>query len=496
MRVFIAGLATESNTFAPFPTGLAGYAENGLRRDASIHGEGPLAGPLVVFRRRAEAAGDEVIESLSAFAQPSGRTLRRVYEGLRDEILGDLRAAGPVDIVLLGLHGAMVADGYDDCEGDLIGRARAIAPKAVIGVELDLHCHLTEAMVREADLVIPVKEYPHVDFDERAAELFDLCRRKALGEIAPVAALVDTRLIGFYPTFDAPMSGIVAELRRAEDQPGVLSASIAHGFPWADVADVGTRVLVYSGGDGALAAREAMAIARRLYAARQALALDIPDIPTALARAKSLEGRTVLGDFADNAGGGAPGDSTFFLRAMLDGGWRDAAIGCFWDPIAADTCAEAGVGARFPLRLGGKSGPASGLPLDLEVEVMNVVEAHSQGVFGRRQPMGRSVWVRTHGIDVAICSKRSQVFEPDAFTGLGIGLDDKRLVVVKSSNHFQAGFRPIADHILRVRSPGAMSIDFAQLPYTKRDGDYFPRVDDPWAVRGVPEPRVFGRAAI
>lgn len=493
MRVFIASLATETNTFAPFPTSMADFEEYGVRRDMSQVGEGPLSGPLRVFRQAAKTDNDEIIESLSAFAQPSGKTVRAVYEKLRDAILADLAAAGPVDIVLLMLHGAMVAEGYDDCEGDIIDRVRAIAPDAVVGVELDLHCHLSDKMVGGADIVIACKEYPHIDFGDRARELYALCRRAALGEIRPVAALVDTGMIGFYPTFDPPMSKVVAELWAMEAKPGILAASIAHGFPWGDVTDIGTRVLVYADDDADAAAVEALQCARGLYALRHALAPDYPGIADSLNRARGLKGRVVLGDFADNPGGGAPGDSTFFLRAILERGLSDVVIGCFWDPAVANVAAGAGVGAKIQVRLGGKSGPASGDPLDLAVEVKATCERHSQGAFGSRQPLGRSAWLRCGGVDIVVCSIRTQVFEPDAFTGLGIALDDKRLIVVKSSTHYQAGFRSHADHLWNVRSPGALSLDFATFSYTKRDGDYFPKIDDPWAARGEPRPSIFSQ---
>jgi microcystin degradation protein MlrC len=182
----------------------------------------------------------------------------------------------------------MVADGYDDCEGDLLARVRALLPQAVMGVELDLHCHLTASMLRAADLLITVKEYPHIDARERAVELFDLCRRTALGEIRPVAAMVDTHMVGAYPTFAEPMKSIVAELRGLETQPGLLSASIAHGFPWADVADVGTRVLVYADASADQATVAALAVARRLYSARHMLRPQFPDIATALAQAATM----------------------------------------------------------------------------------------------------------------------------------------------------------------------------------------------------------------
>jgi microcystin degradation protein MlrC len=496
MRIFIASLSTETNTLSPIPTGLRAFQEYGLIRDASMRQDIPASVPLGEIRRLAESCGDEVIEGLSASAQPAGKTVRAVYERLRDTILADLRVAqsiAPLQMILLALHGAMVADGYDDCEGDLIAHARAIAPCAVIGVELDLHCHLTDVMVREADVVIAFKEYPHIDMAERANELFHICRRTALGEVNPVAALVDTHMIGAYPTFDLPMSGIVAALRAAEARPSILTATIAHGFAWADVAEVGTKVLVYADADVQSAMREAATLAKRIYDSREELLPRYPDIATSLDRAIALPGLVVLGDFADNPGGGAAGDSTYFLRALVARGAQDTVIGCMWDPMVVELCTEAGVGATLDIRLGGKCGSTSGEPIDLRVQVMGLREHHDQACFGYRQTLGSAVWIRSQTIDIAVCSARSQVFDPDAFSGLGIALQGKRLIVVKSSAHYQARFSEIADHLWHVRSPGAMSLDFAAIPYSKRDAQYFPRVQDPWALRGQPEPRTFVR---
>ena len=491
MRVFIGGLATETNTFAPFPTALSAFEEYGIRRDVSQRGNSPLGGPLKVFRSLAEADGCDVVETITCFAQPGGRAVQSVYEQLRDMILEDLRLAAPVDVILLMLHGAMVAQGYDDCEGDIIRSLREIAPDAVIGIELDPHCHLTRKMVSEADFIVIGKEYPHIDFDERAADLYTLCRRKALGEIKPSVVLLDTKLVGFYPTFDPPMREIVDDLTTAETGP-ILSISLAHGFPWADVEELGTRVLVYFEGDQAAAVTAAEKVAGRLYEHREALLPNYPGIGESLDRFRQSNGQVVLGDFADNPGGGAPGDSTFFLREMLKRGVSGAIIGAFWDPIVAQVCADAGLGAVLPIRLGGKCGPSSGDPIDLEVEVKGIVEDHTAGVFGQRQPMGRSVWLHSRGIDIVVCSIRTQVYERDAFTGLGIELAGRRLIVVKSSNHYQAGFRDIADHLWHVTSPGALRLDFAQMPYTKRDPNYFPRVVDPWK-EGLPRPEILRR---
>ncbi|WP_454805398.1 M81 family metallopeptidase [Paraburkholderia fungorum] len=488
MRVFVASLVTETNTFSPFPTSY---------EDFIVHERGSASDSMLgvvpkVFRNRAEADGHTVIESITAYAEPSGRTVKTAYERLRDTIVGDLKSAGPVDMLLLMLHGAMVAQGYDDCEGDILTRLREIADNAVIGVVIDPHCHLTETMVEKSDLMIIAKEYPHLDFADRAHEVYDICQKVSKGEVTLTGALKDTRIVGFYPTFDSPMRDIVNELTEVEKSPSILSASIGHGFPWADVEDVGTRVLVYANDDAREAARVAANIAERLYEARAALRPNYPSIAESLDRAIAMSGQIVLGDFADNPGCGASGDSTFFLKAMLECNVTDAVIGAFWDPLVAKVCASAGVGATLNIRLGGKCGPASSDPVDLKVEVMGVVDNHSGGAWGGRIPMGLSVWLRAGGIDIAVCSIRTQLFERDSLTGLGINLDRKRIIVVKSSNHYQTGFRPGSDALWHVNSPGALPSDFSTLPYTKRDMNYYPRSPDPWAEYGMPPAILFG----
>ena len=140
---------------------------------------------MTAWREAGERDGHTVTESIVAIAQPAGPTVRAVYESLRDELLADLQRAMPVDVILLYLHGAMVADGYPDCEGDVLQRARTIAgEKAVIGAELDLHSHLTPTMLANANAIIAYKEYPHTDIVDRARDLYRICldaaQRKAL----------------------------------------------------------------------------------------------------------------------------------------------------------------------------------------------------------------------------------------------------------------------------------------------------------------------------
>ncbi len=483
MRIFAAGLNTETNTFVPQPTGMRGFESGGLYRgDASRAGSG--AGGLVARTWRDLAARDraDFIEGLFATAHPSGETLKAVYEQLRDEIMADLEARGPFDVVLLFLHGAMVAQGYEDCEADLVGRVRQrVGPSVKIGVELDPHCHLSEALVAAADCVIIMKEYPHVDYAERAAELYALCIRAAKGETHPVSALFDCRMVGFYPTVTEPMRCLVAGLRKAEADPGVLSVSFAHGFPWGDVWDTGSKLLVVSDGDLPLAQATAERLGRTIYARRAELAPRYPDMAAALDLAGELPGVVVLGDTADNPGGGAPGDNPAFLRLMLERGVGAAALGCLWDPMAVLACLEAGVGAELALRIGGKTGATSGEPLDVWARVRALREDHDQaGLGGARSSLGRSAWITCDDVEVVLCSDRSQTFSPEAFTGLGIDLREMSIVVVKSSNHYRDHFRALTDNLINVATPGAIQMNFAEIDYRRRRPEpYFPKVLDP-----------------
>src|ERR1700681_417064 len=247
MRLFTATLATETNTFSPLPTSLESYRESVFFGAGEHPADAPrmCTAPLFVGRARAEKEGFELIEGSCFAASPAGTTNRADYEFMRDEILGQLKAALPVDGVLLGLHGAMVAHGYDDVEGDIIERVRAlVGPKTVIGVELDPHCHLTLKRVRLADVIILYKEFPHTDVVDRAEDLLDIVLKTLRGQVKPVMSMYDCRQIGSYPTTLPLMRAFVDKIKAMEGNDGVLSISIGHCFPYADVAELGGRILV------------------------------------------------------------------------------------------------------------------------------------------------------------------------------------------------------------------------------------------------------------
>ncbi|EIM74078.1 MlrC domain-containing protein [Nitratireductor aquibiodomus RA22] len=267
----------------------------------------------------AEAQNWEVIEGLCTYAQPAGPTVRAVYETMRDDILSDLRAAMPVDVVLMSMHGAMIAQGYDDCEGDMMARVREIVgPDAIIGLELDPHCHLTTQMLDNATAIVCYKEYPHVDVVERAEDLFALCAEAAAGRVNPVMRDYDCRMMAMYHTPFDPIRSYVDRMSAMEGKDGILSVSLVHGFPWGDSPRCGTRTLVIADGNASLAERRARELGQELWAMRNDLR-RFPNMEDGLDLAVKLDANpVVLADFADNAGGGAPSDSTFVLRAALE----------------------------------------------------------------------------------------------------------------------------------------------------------------------------------
>ncbi len=482
-KVFIAGLATETNTFSPIPTGLASFEETFLSREATRETPNLFSAPLHVWRRRAEERGWQVVESLAAFAQPAGPTIGSVYEAFRAEILADLRKAMPVDIVLLSMHGAMIAQGCDDCEGDLMAHVRElVGTETVLGLEIDPHNHLTPLMLEAADLIVCYKEYPHTDSPDRAEELFTLAADTADGKIRPVMRDYDCRMMGSYQTPKEPMRGFVDAMMAREGHGGILSLSLAHGFPWGDHPLVGTRMLAIADGDADLAAATAREFGEKLWSIREGLRSDFPSIDAALDRASASNGNpVVLADYADNAGGGAPSDATFVLQEVLRRGLKDIVLGLFWDPGVVRMCQEAGEGAVMPIRLGGKVGPMSGDPVDITVTVRKAARNLSQHMGETLMPMGNMVWLEADGVHLVVNDLRTQTFHPEAFTQLGIDLEAMRIVVVKSSQHFYAGFAPIAAEVIHMATPGAIAPDFAAIPFTRRKGDYWPKVEDPFA---------------
>jgi len=452
LRIFTAALATETNTFSPICIDRRAF-EDSLYAPPGKHPATPTlcTAPITVGRKVCAEKGWTLIEGTATWADPAGLVNRQTFESLRDEILDQLRAAMPVDAVVLGLHGAMVADGYLDPEGDLLTRIREIiGPDILLCAELDPHSHLTAKRVAAANFFVVFKEFPHTDFVDRAEDLWRIAVDTLEGRVKPVMSVFDCRMIDIFPTSREPMRSFVDRLMAIEEvDPEVLSLSVIHGFMAGDVPEMGTKTIAVTNGNpdkGAMLARD---LGMELFAKRGTFMMPQIDEKTALDQALAYpEGPVVIADMWDNPGGGTAGDATVILEEMLARGITNAAVGMIWDPIAVQICMAAGEGAEIPLRFGAKSAPGTGHPIDGLVKVVKVVPSAEMRFGDSIAPFGDAAHIRLQGIDIILSSVRVQSYDPSLFTALGIDPTAKHLLVIKSTNHFYAAFSQIASDIL------------------------------------------------
>lgn len=483
MRIFTAALATETNTFSPICIDRRAF-EDSLYAPPGEHPATPTlcTAPITVGRKVCTDKGWTLIEGTAAWADPAGLINRQAFESLRDEILDQLRAAMPVDAVVLGLHGAMVADGYLDPEGDLLTRIREIiGPDVLLCAELDPHSHLTARRVAAADFFVVFKEFPHTDFVDRAEDLWRIAVDTLEGRVKPVMSVFDCRMIDVFPTSREPMRSFVDRLMAIEKvDPEVLSLSVIHGFMAGDVPEMGTKTIVVTDGHpekGAMLARE---LGLDLFAKRGTFMMPQIDEKAALDQALAHpEGPVVIADMWDNPGGGTAGDATVILEEMLARGVTNAAVGMIWDPIAVQICMAAGKGAEIPLRFGAKSAPGTGHPIDGLVKVVKVVPNAEMRFGDSIAPFGDAAHINLNGIDIILSSVRVQSYDPSLFTALGIDPTAKHLLVIKSTNHFYAAFSQIASEILYCAAGTPYPNNPANTAYRHVRRDIWPMMANP-----------------
>lgn len=483
MRIFTAAFATETNTFSPICIDRRAF-EASLYAPPGMHPETPTlcSAPITVGRRVAAQKGWDLIEGTAAWADPAGLVNRRTYEDLRDEILGQLRAAMPVDAVVLGLHGAMVADGYEDTEGDLLSRVREIVgPDILVCAELDPHSHLTEKRVAAADFFVYFKEFPHTDFVDRAEDLWRIAVDTLEGRVKPAMSVFDCRMIDVFPTSREPMRSFVDKIMAMEKSDAdILSISVIHGFMAGDVPEMGTKLLVVTNSKPDKGSAIARALGLELFSKRGTFIMPQIDEKQAVSQAMAAtSGPVVIADLWDNPGGGTAGDATVILQELLDRGATDTAIGTIWDPMAVQICMAAGEGAEIPLRFGAKSAPGTGNPIDGLVKIISLV-ASAEMRFGESfAPFGDAAHIQLDGIDIILNSTRAQSFDPSLFSVMGIDPTLKKILVIKSTNHFYASFSRIASEILYCSAGTPYPNNPARTPYRRARKDIWPMVADP-----------------
>ncbi|MCZ6729736.1 MAG: M81 family metallopeptidase [SAR324 cluster bacterium] len=470
MRLILASMKHETNTFSPVPTGLERFAERVLCFDAEVPEtfRGTRTG-LGAFLDLAREAGAEIVTPVAAEASPSAPVAAQAYARITDAICEAV--AGGADGIMLDLHGAMVAESTPDGEGSLLERVRALAPQTPICVNLDLHSNLSEAMVRNCDAMIGYKTYPHVDSYETALQIGRVLLRTLQGEVRPVMAwgnrplLAQTLRMGHE---DEPMKSLLALAVDAEQEPGLLAATVFGGFPLADIHDAGLSAVVVADGN----ADQAEAVKERLLNAcweqREEFIYRGEPLHEAIARAKKLkEGPVILLDHADNTASGGTQDVMTVIAEVLSQELEDVAVHAVRDPQAVQEMIAAGVGAQVTIDLGGKMDMPSIKRRGESLRVTGRVRSITDGDYvvtgpkntGMTEHMGASAVLDTGKVQIVVVSYSNEPFDLGAFTSVGIDPRRKKYLLLKSRIHYRAGFASIARHTITCDGIGVTSSD-------------------------------------
>jgi len=485
IRLAALGLSHETNTFAGSRTGLTAFEAAGILRGQAIRAEHEDARTTMAgFLAAGRMAGVEVVPLLHTAPTPSGLITDDALARLADELAADLKASGPFDGVLAALHGAAVAESTLDADGYLLRRFREVVGASTpIGAALDLHANVSPAMAEHADILATYRTNPHVDAYERAVEVAQLIARTARGDIHPTMAFEPVPAainILCQNTASPPMRAVIEDLEAELDDPLVLTASVAEGYPYADVAEMGMSVIVVTDADPGGAAIRARQLAAKVWARRRDFDRQVPGVADALRQAReATSGTLLLLDVGDNIGGGSPGDSVDILAAARELGVRSL-MTIVVDPAAAAACAAAGVAGNVRLSIGGKADPLTGPPV---VARGTVLALHS-GSYEDPGPTHAGIRYFDAGLTAAVAldtgqtvvlSSRPQMpISPVQVTSLGLDPSSFKVIVAKGVHSPLAGYGPLASGVIQVDTLGVTSADLHSLRYTRRRRPLYP----------------------
>ncbi len=476
MRIAIGQLWQETNTFNPRPTTRRDFEEFGV-----LHGDDMLdkmadtneLGAFIQSLRR-WPNDPEIVGLVRLPAWPSGVATRETFEWIRDEMVGSLQHAGKVDGVLLALHGAMVADGVPDVEGEILKAVRDVIGLDVplVGT-LDLHANVTQLMVDNADALVLFHTAPHIDVFETGQRGAEVLRRILLEGARPTMKMVKLSMVAPVECANTQDPDSVSfdhcnRLRELERLSGVLTVGLATVQPWLDIPELGTSVIVVTDDDESRSEELATKFASQVWESRDRYMPTLTEPADAVRAAFETPGLVVLSDPADATTSGAPGDSTHLLRELLKHDWRRQVLVPLVSPEIVDVAKSATVGETLNIEVGGKRDPFSE-PLLLEVQ--KVREFAGQFVISGHLAknlaidMGDCV-VLSHGqIQLLVTSRSGAHFAPEFFRTGGFDPFADGVVVAKSPCGFRAAYAPLATLIHVVRAPGCARPDFWNLPY-------------------------------
>jgi microcystin degradation protein MlrC len=481
MRLLIAMMKHETNTFSPVPTPLArfGNGPGPLYGEAAVRAFRGTGTGLGAYLDLAERERAEIVLPIAAGAPPSRPVEDHAYAHITDTIC-EAVARGGFDGIMLDLHGAMVTESLEDGEGQFLKRLRAIDPKTPIAVSLDMHANLYDEIIANATVVTGYRTYPHIDTYETARLAGEILLRTIRGEVTPVMAWGNVPMLPHVMrqgTDDHPNKELQQRCA-AMTAEGALAASLFTGFPHADIANAGLSAVVVTDGDLKLAEDLRDELLGRAWIEREAFVYQIEPLKESIARAKAMppgEGPIVLLDHYDNCASGGTMDTTAVLAEILRQGLENIAAFAIYDPEAVQQAIAAGIGAEVSLSIGGKiempAIPVESLPLT----VAGTVKTISNGRYRNRGPMGRGVQMDmgpavvldTGPVEIVLISRHVEPSDLNCLISLGIDPTQKRYVMLKSRIHWRAGLGKLAKAVVDCAGVGVCTSDYSQLQFNK-----------------------------
>ncbi|WDD90685.1 M81 family metallopeptidase (plasmid) [Burkholderia sp. FERM BP-3421] len=491
MKLLIARMNHETNTFSPVPTPLAAFGRDGPDwGDDAYRANHGMRTAMAAFLDMAAREGADVVTPVSAAANPSGPVAADAYAAICDAIVA---AAPGCDAVLLDLHGAMVAEHSVDGEGDLLARVRAALPDAPIAVALDLHANVTQKMIDHADVIVSFKTYPHVDMYETGEHAARVLFRQLSGHARPVLAWHQPPLMTSTlrsATAEGAMRRAVNAARAAEAD-GMLAVSVLPGFSLADIPAPCLSVVVVGDGDRAAADAHAERIARQIWQARDDFVYRSAPLAASVAQAAALargaKRPVLMLDHGDNCMSGGPCDTMDVIETALAQGLDGIVSGPICDPDAVARMIAAGVGATVTLAIGNRLPSHDGLQRQ-PFRATGIVRAITDGEYviqgptytGQRACMGRTAVLDTGSALFVVSERTQEPWDLSVFESVGIDPRRARFLLLKSRMYCRPVFEPISAALVECDSRGVTGSDYGLFRYVRLVRPVYPLDNLDW----------------
>lgn len=494
-RVAIGGLIHETHGFAPTKTSLADFRSTwyeGQDLVAAMRGtRSGIDGMLDGARRQPDPW--HILPTFYAAAMPAGLVEDAAFDALLSQLCGAMRAALPVDGVLLHLHGAMVTESCLDAETEIVTQIRRIVGAGVpIVVELDMHGNINPALAEQADALLAYNTNPHVDLYDRGVQAARILGASLRREIRPVTHVRNFPVMlapQLTDTDDLPLRALHQRARTMEEDSRVVCISLMGGFAYADTPWTSAGALVVTDGEPELASALAAELEEILMRHQDVLSFQSLEPHQAVRRAlEHPGGPVILVDSADNIGGGTPGDGTDALRAMLEARVEEGTV-MIADPEAVTACQRAGAGNRIRLAVGGKSDAFHGEPVEVAGEVMALSDGvypcelethHFAAFYGDTLDMGDTAWLRVGGVNVLLNARKTPPFDLAQLRGIGIVPERQKMIAVKAAVAYRTAYLPIAAAIIEMDTGGLCTANLKRFAYRHVPRPIFPL--DPMAT--------------